>query len=472
MKNKKVITALLLAALMSVSACGKKEKTDKFKKYLSDGEYKEALDYSKEHDVDFDDYTDEIKEQADGVFADYQEGKIKSTEAVAKLKILGNIAGKEGREYIKEIKSKIDDIEDSASSFEDAEYYFSNEYYDDAKTYYEKVKEGTPHYEEAQKKLAECDEKYIEKVIKDADDYVESGWYSSAIDALESAKSKVSDTKKLDDKIAEVKAAERTGKIKEIEDDYDQWGDTDYTIDSINELLEDYPNDAEIEALLDKYADIYADEVIEDAQYWADSNDYDYAAEKVEAALEKIPGNKKLTDYLATLGESAPAKLSDLSLGGKGFSLADKEMEDTKGNTYPEDNTIYSSDGTDKEYTAEYALDKKYTLLKGRVAPALEFNKDASVKVEVICDGKTEATYTIKASDYYSSIDVDVTGVSKLVFKVTPAEGDKLDKTSILISKVTLDKAEEKTEEKKEDGEKPTEAEEKAEAATTTEKAE
>ena len=135
-------------------------------------------------------------------------------------------------------------------------------------------------------------------------------------------------------------------------------------------------------------------------------------------------------------------------------------------------NTIYSSDGTDKEYTAEYALDKKYTLLKGRVAPALGFNKDASVKVEVICDGKTEATYTIKASDYYSSIDVDVTGVSKLVFKVTPAEGDKLDKTSILISKVTLDKAEEKTEEKKEDGEKPTEAEKKAEAATTTEKAE
>ncbi|NLT09164.1 MAG: hypothetical protein GXY08_06645, partial [Ruminococcus sp.] len=243
MKNKKVITALLLAALMSVSACGKKEKTDRFKKYLTNGEYQEAADYMKEHDVDRDDYTDEIKEQADIVMEAYKKGEATSSETIAKLKILGNLAGEEGRTYIKELKKQIDEIEDSESNFNNGEYYFNSGYYSDAKEYYEKVAKDTPHYEEAQKKLAECDEKYEEQLFKDVDDYVASGWYDSAIDKLESAKDKVKDKQKIEDKIKEIKENEKTARIKDIEDDYAKWNDAGYALDDINELLEDFPND-------------------------------------------------------------------------------------------------------------------------------------------------------------------------------------------------------------------------------------
>lgn len=82
-------------------------------------------------------------------------------------------------------------------------------------------------------------------------------------------------------------------------------------ISVVEDVLNSYADDANLQAAMDTYIDAFVNDVIAQANALIDENDYSSAITKLEAAIEVVDSDV-LKDQLAQTKENQPVNLTEL----------------------------------------------------------------------------------------------------------------------------------------------------------------
>lgn len=82
-------------------------------------------------------------------------------------------------------------------------------------------------------------------------------------------------------------------------------------ISVVEDVLNSYADDANLQAAMDTYIDAFVNDVIAQADALIDENDYSSAITKLEAAIEVVDSDV-LKDQLAQTKENQPVNLTEL----------------------------------------------------------------------------------------------------------------------------------------------------------------
>ena len=260
-------------------------------------------------------------------------------------------------------------------------------------------------------------EKYTEGLEK-----LEAGQYEAAIECFDEvswsdcnhtdAKDKTEQAKT---KIKEQKIADATKKVDEKE-----YVDA---LQILEEVIDEYGEDKEIKALLEKCETEYVDVTIKQAEeaFKKISTDWEKSVKIIKQAQQYFPDNEKLEKQIEKYEKYAPVSLFSLNYytqGSYGDLSQSTNETDTMGNKYDKVFKGYCDSGDDQSNT--YDIGKKYNLFSGTYAVDMDSKGTASIGwIKIYGDGKLLwESGIITASTKPKKFTVDVTGVTDLKIRM------------------------------------------------------
>ena len=298
--------------------------------------------------------------------------------------------------------------------------------YEEAIKTFDKISKDWAKYDDAIDKRSEAVERYKERIIKDAEGFLEEEDYTSAISVLEVAMKVIGDNSIVAEEIAEINKKQIYVKVLE----YKKNEDFAEAIQYINNNLDAIDDDSNIMFELSNCEQKYRESILADAVSAYTNEGYEAAITIINNGLKILEGDSILEEKKVEYKQCMPVALIELdrTKEGKCMEVGTDSSEiftDVKGKTYSGEEVhcpdySYMDDTEDENYVC-YFLNQEYDILTGTIyrpyatlSSKLDWEKNAHIKIY----GDNILLYEnsdISKSTYDTiSISVDVTGVREL----------------------------------------------------------
>lgn len=364
---------------------------------LESENYEEAISlYQDNYDGDSEDIGDIKKtllNRLETIKTEFVAGTMEYAVADMELGVIERMGISALQEAINEVRTEIQALNQSRTAFGIAEALFAEGSYAEALEQYKLVIEEDSNYENAKSKLTQAIEKYREKILKEADDYVQQGSYIEAIAKLQEGLNIVSNDKKLQEQIA-IYQNENENMLKEqaLESaaEYAAQNDLKQAITTLSGALERKPDDTELTAAYNTYCQQYVQGVIAEADAFVEQEDYKGAIKCINEALKVLPGEELLASKLGEVENNKPVPLSGMDAINGGWDWNVGTPTDPFGATYSDvaNYTIIGvgSLGYAEEEYVEYRLYGEYKSLSFKAVAHSEIPEDGCGTVQVYAD--------------------------------------------------------------------------------------
>lgn len=300
--------------------------------------------------------------------------------------------------------------------------------YEEAMKTLDKISEDWAKYDDAVDKRAEVVEKYKEKVMEEAEVYLEKEDYISAISVLDVALKVIGSDDDIEKKLI-------LANIKE----YQNAGEYEKAITYINDKAAVIDDDSDILFELSHCEQKYRDVVLKNAEDEFQEKGYEAALKIVDNALNILPDDEELEKARTSYLEKAPVAVVDLEAFKSDYGNKKKKdisLQDKLGNSYL--NCIQYSGGS-QGYMGEsvdtyskrdiYVIGKKYSTFKATLfvpesrtsywdAKILDtYKSKGAFTFRIFGDGKLLYQSPLMVSTQYPvEIEIDISGVEQLAF--------------------------------------------------------
>lgn len=437
---KRIRNVIIAAALLTaLTGCTSKE-TKKFQEYMDTGNYKKAASYYDKHEssIEVDNLSKLLKNSADSIMNDFNNGKFSLSEATENINALLSISPDKSKSELKSKLNLLSDIKKSQEQYDLGEKQFNAEnYYDAAKCFSNVIKED-PLYEEAQNKLQLANTKY-EEIKKEeerkekekketarkqkADEikkYIELGNHEEAYEALKNFKAECEDSDVLDEISEEITQAVEDEMNKKVEK---YFADFKYD-DACNYVKKLYNiwNFDSISHKLDSLEDDFTDFTLAEAEENAAIENYASACSIIEVAFDIVGNdNEALNKAYNEYKKHIDVYITDIAyMSCKHWIYKNENLADNTNQTYHR--SLYVTNNHESS-EMEYFVNKNYDKFTGIVACSSDMkNSDRSAFFEVYGDGKliyTSPVMTRSALPEAFEIDISDVVVLKIRYNAT-----------------------------------------------------
>lgn len=398
---------------------------------LESENYEEAISlYQDNYDGDSEDIGDIKKtllNRLETIKTEFVAGTMEYAVADMELGVIERMGISALQEAINEVRTEIQALNQSRTAFGIAEALFAEGSYAEALEQYKLVIEEDSNYENAKSKLTQAIEKYREKILKEADDYVQQGSYIEAIAKLQEGLNIVSNDKKLQEQIA-IYENENENMLKEqaleSASEYAAQNDLKQAITMLSGALERKPDDTELTAAYNTYCQQYVEGVIAEADAFVEQEDYKGAIKCINEALKVLPGEELLGSKLEEIENNKPVPLSGMDAINGGWDWNVGTPTDPFGTTYSDvaNYTIIAvgSLGYAEEEYVEYRLYGEYKSLSFKVVAHSEIPEDGCGTVQVYADDTlifTSEEIRRKTDMQSYTVDISSADYIKIVIK-------------------------------------------------------
>ena len=347
-----------------------------------------------------------LKDRVNEVAKEYEDGKSDFDATVAELDALDKM-GFEGA------KEKIDEItvsNEATNALEKADEYYENGDYENAISEYSKIPETDENYAEAQTKLDQAYENYINAIVDTITEYNNSGEYVEAIQQANTAYDVLPDdvdTTTLDTAKEESLTSYKTQIANEVTEliTVSEYVEAFELIDEAilvddNEYFQNLKTSTE---------GTYVESISTDVQKHLDNEDYISASRVIENALTVLPNNTALEDLKKEVSKETPTYLLDVCepYASSGYqAYVNGELIKMGGTSYT---NAFSLD----EGNALFNIDSNYTTLSCIVGHC-DGTEMRETTIKFYCDGVLKKEISMNAEDLPQKITIDITGVNQL----------------------------------------------------------
>lgn len=315
----------------------------------------------------------------DGIERDWADGKVDATLAINYFDELTSIRDSTLSKCADKHLTNVSKVVAAESNFTQAEAFYDNGEYGEAIDFYASIPEKSDLYEEAQKKLGECQKKYREQVIFKAENATKEGNPYASFEELNKAHAR-------------------------------------------------FPEDEQINTMLKSAIAACEELTAANARSYVKDGKYGTALGEIESSLEILGDSQKLSDLYDEIEQSKPMPLSDVPIidSNRAYEYEPDMYTDSYGNTYMSAHTFYPGHwlGDDKEGIAYFNLDRQYKKFKGSIIFSEESDINSYIKIFVYADDalvyqSDTLTKLIEKTDF----EIDVSGVKKLEIKAVRIDG-------------------------------------------------
>lgn len=372
---------------------------------------------------------------------DFDEEKIEFSVVDKELSTIRQMQISDIADLVDTTKAYVTALNDSRTAFNIAESLFDSGEYLGALANYHQVAEDDKNYEIAVEKTAIAELNYRSEVLTNAAAFVSSGDYANAFTELAYALVVFPDDEAILEQIEIYKSdyiAEKRNTSVQAAASYAGKGDFANAIKTIDSLLKENKDDAELQKLYDQYKDSFISVTVKKVDELVGKKQFSEAQTALEAALKVLPLNDNLTSKLEEVQNKQPIYLSDMTPVNGGWDWNEGDPTDPFGVTYSdaENFVIFSGNSASiSEHYAEYRVYGKYKYLTGDLISQKDCGEDANSYVEVYADD--ELVYTspeiVRKSDL-SSIKVNIDGADyvKIIFNVSGSYLEANERSSLL----------------------------------------
>ena len=228
------------------------------------------------------------------------------------------------------------------------------------------------NYAEANKKLKEVEQLYLNEYLLDANEYLKEEKFDKALDVLNGVEKEFQDAEVIKEKKSEIHITRIDLEIAELKNEKD--------LIEILEYLNNYDTNSLVE-VQDEVEDLIAeckDEFILEARELM-KKDYYSAKEKIDKVEQLFPEDKDIKKIVEELKNLEPVSLVSLTPDLKDGKLtiytnSKNKVKDIEGEGYSDYILSLNSNENDSNIV-EYKLDKKYSKLTGKIC-ILQSSKD------------------------------------------------------------------------------------------------
>ena len=300
---------------------------------------------------------------ANDTVSEYDKGKIGYDKA---YEILNNLKNN-GYEDADDLIANITASNNASNALEKADEYYENGDYENAISEYSKVPKKSESYEEAQSKLDEVYEDYIDSTASSASRLNSSGNYKEAIRKINTAYDILPDdvdTSELDDIKEESLASYKSEVANEVTEltEEAKWTEA---FEAVDEAISFDDNDY-FQDLKTSTEDKYVDSVTAAVQKYLDDEDYIGAKRVAENGLTVLPDNKELKELKKDVEDSTPTYLLDVCkpYASRGCNTyTNGETISMGGKSYTNAFVLGIANDARKECSASFNLESKYRCL-------------------------------------------------------------------------------------------------------------
>ncbi|MBQ7132709.1 MAG: hypothetical protein IJO29_09055 [Oscillospiraceae bacterium] len=362
MKLKKTTALIAVLALCAGTMTACEDKSEELLRLVDSGDFKGAYDYYDEEidgtnkeDAICDEFADEMEDRYEDIADKCYEGEYDEDDIEDLVELLEDTDVDEDdyEEYYSEWQTAFV----SKQSYEDALDYMDDGDYSLAASYFELVDERDSNYDDAQKKIEECQVEEVGQYLDGVAFDIENGYYDSAASSLDYYREEYADNEAITERIEELDAMisdaitamimgyiddedfyyasyyldwyseyldEETyadfesqvntmvveyalTKVDEAFDIY-AYNDAKYLVDG---LCDDYPENAELADLHGRLEDAFVQKVTEDVNVLVGQDDYDGALDILSTAIEELGDNEELETLYDQINASSCEGLID-----------------------------------------------------------------------------------------------------------------------------------------------------------------
>ena len=302
--------------------------------------------------------------------------------------------------------------EEMAYYLEQGEKLLGEKKFEEAINMFSKIEEDSDLYEEAQNKLNETVETYLEEYNNIAEIYISEGNYDKAIDLFESLPDSLKETAEVKESIANIELSRIQNEIKDLTDSYDvlvaisENISLDLSQETINKINE----------FLNTKIDSYEEEVKNSIS----SKTYEKYINEIEELVKLYPENIKINDLLEFVKSYEPQSLLSLSYQVENETIEISNNQDTVTDSENKKYTSYilvNESNTLVENTISWSLDGTYSTLSGKICLSNEVEDLNSDGVKITVYGDNKSIYKskkIRNTTKPFNFNVDISGVKEL----------------------------------------------------------
>lgn len=302
--------------------------------------------------------------------------------------------------------------EEMAYYLEQGEKLLGEKKFEEAINMFSKIEEDSDLYEEAQNKLNETVESYLEEYNNIAEIYISEGNYDKAIDLFESLPDSLKETAEVKESIANIELSRIQNEIKDLTDSYDvlvaisENISLDLSQETINKINE----------FLNTKIDSYEEEVKNSIS----SKTYEKYINEIEELVKLYPENIKINDLLEFVRSYEPQSLLSLSYQVENETIEISNNQDTVTDSENKKYTSYilvNESNTLVENTISWSLDGTYSTLSGKICLSNEVEDLNSDGVKITVYGDNKSIYKskkIRNTTKPFNFNVDISGVKEL----------------------------------------------------------
>lgn len=331
--------------------------------------------------------------------------------------------------YYEELKEKyasqIETLHTSQKNFQTAEEYWNLGEYTSAYQSYEKVIEEDINYEEAQKKLEECQNKAAETALADADEFAKEEKYLDAIRQLQNGLNTgiLTEEKEaeIEEKISEYEEKRAELVLKDV-DSYVASGEYEQALEMLRK--DTYANKDAFQKKKGEVAELYENSVKESVASLLEERNLEDARVTVKNAQMVLPDSELFAELEEEVTEYYPVKLQDIYLFDSnvpGTKNYEQNPKDTYQNQYGEGFVYYGTDSGSSTVSLEhgetYLLNKDYVRFTAVVAASEKWgsrHRAKAARIAIYGDGIELFSITVDKNTKPAEVNIDVTGVEKL----------------------------------------------------------
>ena len=302
--------------------------------------------------------------------------------------------------------------EEMAYYLEQGEKLLGEKKFEEAINMFSKIEEDSDLYEEAQNKLNETVESYLEEYNNIAEIYISEGNYDKAIDLFESLPDSLKETAEVKESIANIELSRIQNEIKDLTDSYDvlvaisENISLDLSQETINKINE----------FLNTKIDSYEEEVKNSIS----SKTYEKYINEIEELVKLYPENIKINDLLEFVKSYEPQSLLSFSYQVENETIEISNNQDTVTDSENKKYTSYilvNESNTLVENTISWSLDGTYSTLSGKICLSNEVEDLNSDGVKITVYGDNKSIYKskkIRNTTKPFNFNVDISGVKEL----------------------------------------------------------
>lgn len=197
--------------------------------------------------------------------------------------------------YVEEVLEQVRELGDSREAFKDAQEYMQKEEYEDAIRLYGEVIESDANYETAKEKLETAKNRYKEKLLAEAEAYVEVKDYDSAIALVENGLEILTGDTMLDSRLEELQGEREEYGIEAILEEAKKLASQNNyfeAMEAARQGLEEKPGNDKLETALNNYSEKYKQDILAKAENAVGTDEnYEAGILVFDSALNTLDGD-------------------------------------------------------------------------------------------------------------------------------------------------------------------------------------